>query len=427
MAPTASSGEMPRCWKEKSWSSPILDVVASCSTTLEGSRTWMYGYVLACAWSPMSMESHWEWSREPREERPIHQSPVALGGAPGRDTLRDDAAARVFSDVDHLGARVGLLQVVGDGNRVELPNGPVALEDHGGVLPSDGGACLDLRPGDLGIRTLAEPSLRDEVVDAPLTVLVPSVPVLARRVLDLRVRVGGELHHCGVQLVRVVRRGSAALQVGHVAALLSHDQRTLELARLHGIDAEVGREFHWARHALGDVGEGPVAEHRRVQGGEVVVPNRHDATHVLAYEVGVILDGLGDTAEDDAGLRQVLPEGRRDGDRVEDGVHRHVSQPLLLGDGDAQLLEGPEQFRVYLVEALLLGLLLRLGVVHDVLVVDGRVHVVAPLRLLHGQPLAVGLQAEVQHPLGLLLLCADNADRLLAQAPRNSLAFDVPM
>merc|ERR1711871_1762536 len=144
MAPTASSGEMPRCWKEKSWSSPILDVVASCSTTLEGSRTWMYGYVLACAWSPMSMESHWEWLREPREERPISTNPREHWVERPAEIPFETMRLRVFSPtwiiLVPVSACCRLLVMATE----ELPNGPVALEDHGGVLPSDGGACLDL-------------------------------------------------------------------------------------------------------------------------------------------------------------------------------------------------------------------------------------------------------------------------------------------
>jgi len=43
-----------------------------------------------------------------------HQAAVAVLAEARRDALRDDRAAGVFADVDHLGAGVGLLVVVGD-------------------------------------------------------------------------------------------------------------------------------------------------------------------------------------------------------------------------------------------------------------------------------------------------------------------------
>ena len=39
---------------------------------------------------------------------------VAVIRMPGRDTLADNRAARVFSDMDHFGAGVRLLIIVGD-------------------------------------------------------------------------------------------------------------------------------------------------------------------------------------------------------------------------------------------------------------------------------------------------------------------------
>lgn len=68
----------------------------------------------------------------------LHQPPIRVAAAPGRDALADDAAARVFTDVDHLGAGVGLLAVVGEGNGVKFSHAVVALEDDRWVFPRDG-------------------------------------------------------------------------------------------------------------------------------------------------------------------------------------------------------------------------------------------------------------------------------------------------
>ena len=148
----------------------------------------------------------------------------------GRDALRDDRAARVLADVDHLRAGVGLLPVVGRRHRVELADRVVALQDAARVLPGDRRAGLDLRPGDLRVRAAARAALGHEVVDAALAVLVAGIPVLDRRVLDRRVVERDELDDGGVQLVLVAHRRRAALEVAHVRALVGDDQRPLELA-----------------------------------------------------------------------------------------------------------------------------------------------------------------------------------------------------
>jgi hypothetical protein len=48
--------------------------------------------------------------------------------------------------MDHLGAGVGLLAVVGDGDGIEFALGIVAFQNAGRVFPGDGGTCFDLRP-----------------------------------------------------------------------------------------------------------------------------------------------------------------------------------------------------------------------------------------------------------------------------------------
>jgi len=50
----------------------------------------------------------------------LDQSPVAVVALPGRDSLADDSAAGVASQMNHLGAGIGLLMVVGNGHRIEF-------------------------------------------------------------------------------------------------------------------------------------------------------------------------------------------------------------------------------------------------------------------------------------------------------------------
>src|SRR5690606_26962774 len=82
-----------------------------------------------------------------------------------------------------------------------------------------------------------------------------------------------------------------------------------------------------------------------------------------------------------------------------------------------ELLEGAQQLRVDLVEALrAVGLLLRRRVVDDVLEIDRRIVDLRPLRLGHRDPAAVGTQPPLEHELGLALAFGDQADRVLRQA-----------
>src|SRR3546814_6754729 len=100
---------------------------------------------------------------------------------------------------------------------------------------------LHLVPRDLGPGPGPAP-LGDEVVDASPPLGIAGVPVLDGGVLDRGVVAGHELDHSDVQLVLVALGGRAALQVAHVRALLRDDEGALELARLGGVDAEVGRQ-----------------------------------------------------------------------------------------------------------------------------------------------------------------------------------------
>src|SRR5947199_389469 len=169
----------------------------------------------------------------------LHAPAVRVPAVAGGDAFRDDRAAGVLPDVQHLRARVGLLVVVHERDGVELADRVVSLEDAARVLPGDRGTGLDLRPGDLRVRAERLPALGDEVVDAALPVLVPGIPVLDRGVLDLRVVKGDQLDDRGVELVRVSDRGRAAFEIADVGAFVRDDEGALELAGVLRVDPEV--------------------------------------------------------------------------------------------------------------------------------------------------------------------------------------------
>ena len=204
----------------------------------------------------------------------------------------------------------------------------------------------------------------------PLPSLSPGIPVLNRRVLDRRVVQRHQLDDRRVQLVLVAHRRRAAFEIAHVRAFLGDDQRALELSGPLRVDAEVGRQLHRAAHALRDVGERSVGEHRRVQRREEVVGVRHDRPEILLHEIRVVLHRFGERAEDDADFGQLLLERRRHRHAVEHRVDRDAREQLLLLEGNPELVEGLPDFRVDLVEALQARLLLRRRVIDDVLVVD---------------------------------------------------------
>ena len=117
--------------------------------------------------------------------------------------------------------------------------------------------------------------------------------------------------------------------------------------------------------------------------------------------------------------------GCLDGDGVHYGVDGHSGELLLLLKGDSELIEGAYQLGVDLVEAL--GTLLPdgSGVVADGLEVDIGHLEVTPFGRGEGEPVTVGLEAEVEHPVGLAFLARDEADDVLVEAYGDDVGVDI--
>src|SRR5690606_32305117 len=116
-----------------------------------------------------------------------HQAAIGVGGAAGGNALGDDARASVLAEVHHLGAGVGLLAPVGDGDGVEFADAGLPAQDAARIFPGDGRAGLDLGPADLRARAAAIAALGDEIVDAAFSFGVAGPPILHGRVLDFGV------------------------------------------------------------------------------------------------------------------------------------------------------------------------------------------------------------------------------------------------
>src|SRR6202008_2433644 len=93
-----------------------------------------------------------EVARVDRARQHLHQAAIAVLAVTGGNPFRDDRAAGVAADVDHLRAGVRLLVVVRDRDGVELAHRVVTRENAARILPGDRGAGLDLGPADARVR-----------------------------------------------------------------------------------------------------------------------------------------------------------------------------------------------------------------------------------------------------------------------------------
>src|SRR5690606_10585602 len=168
-----------------------------------------------------------------------HQAPIGVATTARRNTLGDNGAPGIATDVDHLGAGVSLLTVIAQGHRVELADRIVTAQDHTGVLPSDSGTRFHLSPGNMRTVATAFAALGHEVVDSAHTVLVTWIPVLHGGILHLGVFQGDNFHYCGMQLIFIAHGCSTAFQVADVGTFFRNDERAFELPGIRRVDAEI--------------------------------------------------------------------------------------------------------------------------------------------------------------------------------------------
>ena len=134
---------------------------------------------------------------------------------------------------------------------------------------------------------------------------------------------------------------------------------------------------------------------------------------------------LAERAEDDAELRQLALERRRHRDAVEHRVYRDPGQHLAFPERNAKLLIGAQQLGIDLVERFRPAVLLWRRIIGGGLVIDRRQVELGPIGLRHLLPGAKRGKAPFEEPFGLVLLGRDEADRLLAEAGRRFVGFDV--
>src|SRR3546814_1289158 len=78
-----------------------------------------------------------------------NEAAISLLAMTGGDALGDDRRLRVAAEMNHLGAGVGLLMMMGEGDRIEFADRVIAAQDAARIFPGHRRAGLDLRPRDL--------------------------------------------------------------------------------------------------------------------------------------------------------------------------------------------------------------------------------------------------------------------------------------
>ena len=113
-----------------------------------------------------------------RTWKDLHKTPVAVLALSCRNTLAHNTAAGILSNMNHLGAGISLLVVVGNRYRIELAYRVVTLKDGTRIFPCNCRTCLNLRPKKLAVGTFADTAFGNKVVDTSFALLVSRIPVL---------------------------------------------------------------------------------------------------------------------------------------------------------------------------------------------------------------------------------------------------------
>ena len=353
--------------------------------------------------------------------RNFHQAAIAVLTMPGGDTFRDDRTASIPSKVDHLRTGVGLLVIVGDGHRVKLAYRIITGQNTAWVFPGNSGTSLHLCPRDLAPFALAQSAFSHEVVDTSLSILVTRIPVLDGGIFHFGPFMRYDFDDSRMKLVLIAHRGGTTFKVTDIGFIIRHNQCTFELSGIGRIDTEIGRKLHRTTHAFRDIDKRTVREHRRIQCGKEIITITDHASQILLDQIGMMLDGFAERTEDNALLSKRLLECCLYGDAVHHCIDRHPAKLRTFVQRNTQFVESLHQFRIDLIQALRAFLLLRSGIVDDILIVDRRDIQVRPCRHLQCLPMAEGFQAELKQPFRFILLGGNNTNSLFIQSAMNHL------
>ena len=144
-----------------------------------------------------------------------HLASVTSAATTASNRLGDDRRGCVGSHVDHLRSGVLVLAGASKSYRKGLPLGVLSHQEHRGVLHRDLGAEVAINPLHR-CALVRNGALGHQVVDV-------GRPVLDGRVPNARILLDDDFHDGGVKGVGRVDRRCTALDVVHVATLISND------------------------------------------------------------------------------------------------------------------------------------------------------------------------------------------------------------
>ena len=307
--------------------------------------------------------------------------------------------------MNHLRTGICLLIIISHSHRIKLCCRVIACQYTGRILPRDRRTGFHLCPGQFAIHPFAVAAFRYKVVYPAFAFGISRIPVLNSTVFHFRTVMYHNLHDSRVQLIFIAHRCRTSLQIRHIRVIIRYNQRTFKLARITGIDTEIGRKLHRAAYSLRDINERTVREHSRVQSCKEVIPITNYRAHILLHKIRMFPYRLTKGAEYNALLHQCFFESGLYRYRVHHCIHSHSTQCHLFFQRNTQFIKCLYQFRIYFIHTLRSFFLLRrIGIVGNCLIIDFRNTEMGPCRHLQRQPMAVRFQSELQQPFGFIFL-----------------------
>ncbi len=143
----------------------------------------------------------------------------------------------------------------------------------------------------------------------------------------------------------------------------------------------------------------------------------------------MILHRFGERAENNSHLGKLGLESCGHGDAIEHRIHGDAREHLLFGERNAQLFVCAQNFRIQFVQAVQTWFLLWCGVVRNLLIIDGWVMDIGPLRFglrfFQRFPMPERLQSPFKHEFRLVLLRGDQANDVFVQAFGSAILTDI--
>ena len=227
-----------------------------------------------------------------------------------------------------------------------------------------------------------------------------------------------------MQLVFVAGRCCTTFEVRYIAVFVGNNKCAFELAGIYGVDTEVGRQFHRAAYAFGNVNKRSVAENCRVQGCKKIVGHRYYRRHVFLNQIRVMFYCFAERAENNSLFGKGFFESCFYRNTVHNRIYGNARERHLFFERNAKLVECFQQFRIHFIEAF--------GSVGAWRCVIGYALVIycwdfqmCPVRHFHRCPVTVCFQSVFEHPFGFVFFCRNDANNIFVEPDRDDICFNV--